>query len=70
MKNIWILAGETSGDIYGARLVQELRDIALGLIEAMPDSQQNPLNNIRNLKNTIAALARFEEFRNKVQQTA
>ena len=28
MKNIWILAGETSGDIYGARLAQELRDIA------------------------------------------
>ena len=28
MKNIWILAGETSGDIYGARLAQEIRDIA------------------------------------------
>lgn len=28
MKNIWILAGETSGDIYGARLAQELREIA------------------------------------------
>lgn len=28
MKNIWILAGETSGDIYGARLSQELRAIA------------------------------------------
>ena len=49
---------------------QELRDISMGLIEAAPDSQKNPLNNIRNLKNTIAALARFEEFRNKVQEAA
>ena len=28
MKNIWILAGEASGDIYGARLAEELRQIA------------------------------------------
>ena len=52
---------------YVAHKEQELRDISTGLIEAAPDGQKNPLNNMRNLKNTIAALAKFEEFKNKVQ---
>lgn len=37
-----------------------------GLVDAAPNSQNNPLNNIRNLKNTIAALAKFEDFRNAI----
>ena len=45
---------------------QELLEISMGLRAAAPDSQKNPLNNIRNLKNTIAALAKFENFRNAV----
>ena len=48
---------------------QELRDISMGLREPAPDGQKNPLNNIRNLNNTSAALARFEEFRNSVMQS-
>ena len=28
MKRIWILAGEASGDLYGARLAEELRRVA------------------------------------------
>lgn len=42
---------------------QELLDVSVGFSEAVPDSQKNPLNNIRNLKNTSAALAKFEIFR-------
>ncbi len=53
---------------YVARKEQELYDISTGVREAAPDSQKNPLNNIRNLKNTIAALAKFEEFKNKVNE--
>ena len=30
MKNIWILSGEASGDMYGAKLAEELRLIAAG----------------------------------------
>jgi hypothetical protein len=56
--------------LYVERKEQELREISMGFIEAAPDSQNNPLNNIRNLKNTIAALAKFEEFRNKVREAA
>jgi len=51
---------------YVERKERELYDISMGFSEAAPDSQKNPLNNIRNLKNTIAALAKFEEFKNKV----
>lgn len=51
---------------YVERKEQELLDVSLGCIEAAPDGQKNPLNNIRNLKNTIAALAKFEDFRNAV----
>jgi len=51
---------------YVARKERELSDISMGFREAAPDRQKNPLNNIRNLKNTIAALAKFEEFKNKV----
>ena len=51
---------------YVERKERELYDISMGFCEAAPDSQKNPLNNIRNLKNTIAALAKFEDFRNAV----
>lgn len=51
---------------YVARKERELSDISMGFREAAPDGQKNPLNNIRNLKNTIAALAKFENFRNAV----
>lgn len=51
---------------YVQRKEQELSDISMGFREAAPDSQKNPLNNIRNLKNTIAALAKFEDFKNAV----
>lgn len=51
---------------YVERKEQELRDVSMGLSEAPLDGQKNPLNNIRNLKNTIAALAKFEDFRNAV----
>ncbi len=51
---------------YVERKERELYDISMGFSEAAPDSQKNPLNNIRNLKNTIAALAKFEDFRNAV----
>ena len=27
-KNIWLIAGETSGEMYGARLATELKDLA------------------------------------------
>ena len=45
---------------------QELRDVAMGLREPAPDSKKNPLNNPRNLNNTSAALARFEEFQKRI----
>jgi hypothetical protein len=51
---------------YVERKERELHEVSMGLIEAAPDSQKNPLNNIRNLKNTIAALAKFDDFRNAV----
>jgi hypothetical protein len=51
---------------YVERKERELYDISMGVREAAPEGQKNPLNNIRNLKNTIAALAKFEEFKNKV----
>ena len=51
---------------YVERKERDLYDISMGFREAAPDSQKNPLNNIRNLKNTIAALAKFEDFRNAV----
>lgn len=51
---------------YVERKERALYDISMGFSEAAPDSQKNPLNNIRNLKNTIAALAKFEDFRNTV----
>lgn len=51
---------------YVERKERELYDISMGFREAAPDSHKNPLNNIRNLKNTIAALAKFEDFRNAV----
>ena len=51
---------------YVERKERELYDISMGVREAAPERQKNPLNNIRNLKNTIAALAKFEEFKNKV----
>lgn len=51
---------------YVERKEQELYEISMGCREVTPDSQKNPLNNIRNLKNTIAALAKFEDFRNAV----
>ncbi|MBP5531877.1 MAG: lipid-A-disaccharide synthase, partial [Lentisphaeria bacterium] len=35
MKRIWILAGEASGDLYGARLAEELRRIAAERGEAL-----------------------------------
>jgi hypothetical protein len=55
---------------YVERKERELYDISMGVREAAPEGKKNPLNNIRNLKNTIAALARFEDFRNKVREAA
>ena len=51
---------------YVERKERELYDISMGVREAAPEGKKNPLNNIRNLKNTIAALAKFEDFRNAV----
>lgn len=45
---------------------QELREISMGLRRLAPDGMRNPLNNIRNLNNTSAALARFEEFKKAI----
>ena len=42
----------------------ELREIGAGQREPLPadEAKKNPLNNVRNLGNTTAALAKFEEF--------
>ena len=47
---------------YVERKEHELRDISMGLREPMAEDQKSPLDNIRNLNNTSAALVRFEEF--------
>lgn len=52
---------------YVERKEQELREIAMGLREPAPDGTRNPLNNPRNLNNTSAALARFEEFKSSIE---
>ena len=51
---------------YVERKERELYDISMGVREAAPEGKKNPLNNIRNLKNTIAALAKFIDFSNAV----
>ena len=51
---------------YVERKEQELRDVSMGLREPAPEGQKNPLNNVRNLNNTSAALARFEEFKRNI----
>ena len=53
---------------YVKRKEQALRDISLGLRQPMSaeEVKRNPLNNQRNLGNTTAALAKFEEFKNKI----
>ena len=51
---------------YVERKEQELRDISMGLRQPAPDGMRNPLNNPRNLNNTSAALARFEEFKKNI----
>ena len=51
---------------YVERKEQELRDISMGIREPAPEGQKNPLNNPRNLNNTSAALARFEEFKSSI----
>ena len=53
---------------YVERKEQELRDISMGLRQPMSaeEVKRNPLNNQRNLGNTTAALAKFEEFKNKI----
>jgi hypothetical protein len=51
---------------YVERKEQELIDISNGLREPMPEGKRTPLDNGRNLTNTKAALVRFEDFRNAV----
>ena len=49
---------------------QELLEISMGLRQPMfpEEVRRNPLNNQRNLGNTTAALAKFEEFKNSIEQ--
>ena len=53
---------------YVERKDMELREISLGLRQPISpeEAMRNPLNNQRNLGNTTAALAKFEEFKNKI----
>jgi hypothetical protein len=51
---------------YVERKEMELRDVSMGLREPVLNGQKNPLNNPRNLNNTSAALARFEEFKRSI----
>ena len=53
---------------YVERKDQELREISMGLRQPMSaeEAKRNPLNNQRNLGNTTAALAKFEEFKNSI----
>ena len=46
----------------------ELREISTGLREPLSaeDIKRNPLNNVRNLNNTMAALAKLEEFKQSI----
>jgi hypothetical protein len=55
---------------YVDRKDRELREISLGLRQPMSpeEAKRNPLNNQRNLGNTTAALAKFEEFKNRIEQ--
>ena len=51
---------------YVERKERELHDISMGLCEPVPEGKRTPLDNPRNLNNSCAALARFEEFRNAI----
>ena len=55
---------------YVDRKDRELREISLGLRQPMSpeEAKRNPLNNQRNLGNTTAALAKFEEFKKYIEQ--
>lgn len=48
----------------------EVREIAMGLRDPIPaeKAQKNPLNNLRNLANTNAALTKFEEFKTNIDK--
>jgi hypothetical protein len=52
---------------YVIRKEEELMEIAKGIRPA-PEGKKNPLNNSRNLNNTSAALAKFEAFRDYVEE--
>ena len=52
---------------YVERKEQELREISMGLREPNPEGANNPLNNMRNLCNSSAALAKFEEFKKCIE---
>ena len=55
---------------YVARKEQALCAMGEGGGASVPDGQKTPLDNIRNLRNTIAALAKFKEFKQSVTQRA
>lgn len=52
---------------YVERKEQELIDISKGYCEPVPEEKRTPLDNGRNLTNTKASLARFEEFKEKIE---
>ncbi len=54
---------------YVERKSKELEEIEIGERElfSMDELQSNPLNNPKNLRNTKAALTKFEEFRKKLR---
>ena len=54
--------------MYVQRKEQEIREISMGLREPNPDGARNPLNNPRNLGNSTAALTKFEEFKQCIEQ--
>ena len=54
--------------MYVERKEQEIHDISVGLREPNPDGARNPLNNYRNLGNSAAALTKFEEFKQCIEQ--
>jgi hypothetical protein len=48
----------------------ELQEISTGLRDPLSaeDIKKNPLNNVRNLNNTMAALAKLQEFKKRIEQ--
>lgn len=55
--------------VYIDLKTQEINEIECGIREPFSEEElkKNPLNNPKNLRNTIAALYKFEEFRKKIE---